>query len=266
MSDVVVFPLNAWDLEDSVIIAVGVGPADPRDKARLNVEGKNPGRQWDSPEDLDHRQAHQAEVPALIETPVRRHNLVELTTAFVEMINGHDTVEQGNDTSYERPQIEKRYGRIHQHDIGVGSKVFYEVEAVPRDNVLAHHLEAWNAHTNKQINNDSTALLRRSDHHRCGGCNLIKATIDTKRASRDGDIQRGLDAEHNITVDGGLDDHVVVPQDGIDALHKAANTDPSHVHASASVPSLQMPIERDGAENETNKGKSSVKVATHLAD
>jgi hypothetical protein len=43
----------------------------------------------------------------------------------------------------------------------------------------------------------------------------------------------------NITVDGGLDDHVVVPQDGIDALHKAANTDPSHVHASASVPSYK---------------------------
>lgn len=63
-----------------------------------------------------------------------------------------------------------------------------------------------------------------------------------------------------------LDNHVVVPYDGVDTLNKARNPHPEHVQASASVPSyekkknkaqcsdtgivprtLQMPIERDSA-------------------
>jgi len=47
-------PQNAWNLNDSAIIVVGVGPAHPRDKTYLSVEVENPRRQWDSPEDLDH--------------------------------------------------------------------------------------------------------------------------------------------------------------------------------------------------------------------
>lgn len=36
-----------------------------------------------------------------------------------------------------------------------------------------------------------------------------------------------------------LDNHVVVPYDGVDTLNKARNPHPEHVQASASVPSYE---------------------------
>jgi len=75
-----------------------------------------------------------------------------------------------------------------------------------------------------------------------------------------------LDAGRNVTVDRGPDDNVAVPYDGVDTLNKATETNPGHIQTSASVPSLQMPIERDGTEKKAKKGKGSVKMVAHYAD
>jgi len=266
MRAVVGLPYDARDLHDLGIIAVGPMPVPPRNEPQLNVEGQNPGRCRDSPEYFDHGQTHQADVATLIEATVRRYNLAKLTTAFVEMIDGQNTVAEGHGANHERPCIEKRNSGVHQRNRKVRSEVFHNVEAVIRHDVLCHNLEDWDAETNEQINYDRTALVRRSDHHDLCSCDLVEATIDTKRAGRDSDIQRGLEADHNLTVDRVLKDHIVVPYDGVDTLNETTNTNPEHVQTSARVPSFQMPIERDGAENKTNEGKCGVKMVTHFVD
>lgn len=90
MSFVVAFPLDAWDLRDLGIILVRVGPAHPRKKSKLAVDGENPRRCWDGPKYLDQGQTYQADVATLVEATVRRHHLAKLTTTFVEMIDGHN--------------------------------------------------------------------------------------------------------------------------------------------------------------------------------
>jgi len=116
MRQMVGFPKDARDLTDPVIVQVDVGPAHVRTEPKLDVDGKNPRRYRDSPHNLDHRKTHQADVAALIEATVRRHKLAELTTASVEMIDGHNAVAKGHDTNKDRPQIKQGNGRIPWHN------------------------------------------------------------------------------------------------------------------------------------------------------
>ena len=90
MRFVVALPRDARDLRDLGIILVDVGPAHPRKKPKLAVDGENPRRCGDGPKYLDQGQTHQADVATLVEATVRRHNLAKLTTAFGEIVDGHN--------------------------------------------------------------------------------------------------------------------------------------------------------------------------------
>ena len=48
----------------------------------------------------------------------------------------------------------------------------------------------------------------------------------------------------DITVDWGPVDHVLVPYDRVDTLHKASKTGPDHVQARARIPSYAIILER----------------------
>jgi hypothetical protein len=50
------------------------------------------------------------------------------------------------------------------------------------------------ANANKQIDQDGAALFRARDPHRLDGGNIIEASVDAKGASRNGNVEAGLNA------------------------------------------------------------------------
>jgi hypothetical protein len=57
-----------------------------------------------------------------------------------------------------------------------------------------YHLEKRYAQPDEQIDEDRAALLRSCNHHGLHVSDLVKATVDAQRASRDGSIKRDLNA------------------------------------------------------------------------
>jgi len=89
---------------------MNVGPADPRRDTSLRIVHDVIRPQRNGREYLGGRNGHQADVPATVETRVRRGYLPELTMTLEERVNGRATIEQGYGTEHHGPRVEEDEG------------------------------------------------------------------------------------------------------------------------------------------------------------
>jgi hypothetical protein len=184
--------------------------------------------------------------------------LAKLTFALDKCIDGDDTIHSRYTADHHGPRIEKDVGLWRKIIAINGAKILIYIVTIKRYNILEYHLENWRDDTNEQINDDGAALLVARDHHNCPSSNLEEATVDAKRASRDCNVEPNLEMGHDVTVDRGPVDHILVPYNRVDALYQASNTSPSHVHAGAGIPSFKMPIEGNGTKHEAKEREGGV--------
>jgi hypothetical protein len=84
----IILPHETSDLDDPMIVAVGVFPTDPWCHTHLRIVHNEKRPQRNSEKHFDAGKDHQADVAAPVQTTIGRHYLPELTFALAERIDG----------------------------------------------------------------------------------------------------------------------------------------------------------------------------------
>jgi len=159
----IIFPDETSDLDDPMIVAVGVFPTDPWCHTHLRIVHNEKRPQRNSEKHFDAGNDHQADVATAVQTTIGRHELPGLTFALEERMDGQSTIDKRHTTNCHGPRVEEEKGRWHKYDTKAGAEILENVVTMSRNYVLEYHLENRYAQPDEQIDQDRAALSRFPD-------------------------------------------------------------------------------------------------------
>lgn len=253
--DLVVPPVDRGELVDATEVAVGVLPAQPGLNTDLDVESDNPASERHVEDDIGRGESHEADVSAGAEVAVAGEQLGELGMTLIELANAHNAVDTG-DASDENGWADDQ-GECDGGVVGEGeaTDVLEDVKAVTLGNILKDHAEDRETEADSQVDHDCPALFSLGHGDRLDRSNVVKASVNAERCSRDGPRASNNEPGGDIAPDGSNVAGVSIPYDGIDELKEASQSCPKHEQACSCIPSFQMPWQGDSAEKETKERK-----------